>query len=632
MNKSFKYILAIILFAFLFIMQGCTCCVYYNHMFNTKRAFNEAKELQQARSDTLSIDSVLVTKAEKEKLDKTIKKGSAILERYPDDEKHKPLAVFFIGEAFRMQGNYPKAIVKYNEFEKYFPKHDSINTVQYQRAYCYYKRNEYATARFALEPIIEKGETHPWYPQALELLSEIDENQLTPKAAIATLEKLLVSKNIDDYMKAKAHYKLAKLYFIEEEYIKAKAHFGVNIISLLPLVDQYDAAYMSAECSIITEGYQQAAVELDTLIKNKKYTSYKTKTQIRYAETLLLMKQEDKAYKTLKQVIRDSTAKKEVSHAWFIMGDHEQTIRGDYPIAINYYDSCKTANKYSKWSKIARERIESLKKYLSYAKKKNSKVHSKTIKPEEDFMIAELFLFKLDEIDSALVKLEHILATNDKKSDLSAQASYAQAYIYDEYKKDKSKADSIYQYVIENYPNSEYAKQSQVILGLPVTVKTSENFAYEAFVVAENVFDSISNVSVDSIALIDSLYGAALTKYDSVHVLYPGTEYAAKALYAKAWIFEEHEASAEKARFEYEILAKEYPRTIYGQKAKEKLDPKMKYNSKQLKDTRNLIEKQKALAKQKEETAKKAKKKVPKEIKEDKQEVLSDDYEDLYDF
>ncbi len=43
----------------------------------------------------------------------------------------------------------------------------------------------------------------------------------------------------------------------------------------------------------------------------------------------------------------------------------------------------------------------------------------------------------------------------------------------------------LYKEIIEKYPNTEYAKQAQVNLGMRVTVKTNEDLAYERFLKAE---------------------------------------------------------------------------------------------------------------------------------------------------
>ena len=145
-----------------FVLDGCTCCAYLNHMFNAERIYDEATEMRTARLDSVSDPETSTPSSEERmKYDKVIEKGSRVLERFPKNKKRTAEAVFLIGESFRHKGEWDKAIVKYDEFERYFADHDSMRTVEYQRAYCLYKNHEYNISRFALEPVVA-DKKHPY--------------------------------------------------------------------------------------------------------------------------------------------------------------------------------------------------------------------------------------------------------------------------------------------------------------------------------------------------------------------------------------------------------------------------------------------------------------------------------------
>ena len=145
-----------------FLFEGCTCCAYLNHMFNAERLYDEAGEMRTARLDSVpDAESSTPSSEERMKYDKVIEKGSRVLERFPKNRKRTAEAVYLIGESFRHKGEWDKAIVKYDEFERYFADHDSMRTVEYQRAYCLYKNREYNISRFALEPVIA-DKNHPY--------------------------------------------------------------------------------------------------------------------------------------------------------------------------------------------------------------------------------------------------------------------------------------------------------------------------------------------------------------------------------------------------------------------------------------------------------------------------------------
>ena len=161
----FRYMALVLLALFL---EGCTCCAYLNHMFNAERLYDEAGELREARLDSIPDETNSSPGTEeRQKYDKIIEKGSRVLERFPNNKKRTAEAVFLIGESFRHKGEWGKAIVKYDEYERYFADYDSMRAVEYQRAYCLYRNHEYNISRFALEPVIA-SKNHPYYFQVYQ--------------------------------------------------------------------------------------------------------------------------------------------------------------------------------------------------------------------------------------------------------------------------------------------------------------------------------------------------------------------------------------------------------------------------------------------------------------------------------
>ena len=186
----FRY-MALALLALL--LEGCTCCAYLNHMFNAERLYDEAGELREARLDSVPDENASSPgMEERQKYDKIIEKGSRVLERFPKNKKRTAEAVFLIGESFRHKKEWGKAIVKYDEYERYFSDYDSMPAVEYQRAYCLYRNHEYNISRFALEPVVASKD-HPYYFQGLNLLSLLDEKSEAPEQAIASLEAVLAA-------------------------------------------------------------------------------------------------------------------------------------------------------------------------------------------------------------------------------------------------------------------------------------------------------------------------------------------------------------------------------------------------------------------------------------------------------
>jgi hypothetical protein len=204
---------------------------------------------------------------------------------------------------------------------------------------------------------------------------------------------------------------------------------------------------------------------------------------------------------------------------------------------------------------------------------------SKPFFPQE-FQIAELFLFRLSETDSALATLDRIDSaltdTTAKTRELKARVDYSRAFIYDEFKADSSHAKLFNRKSIEDYPNTDYAKRAQENLGLPVTVQTPEDLAKLQFLRAETLWTAASALpesTPDSVVL--SEYQKAFALYDSVAAEFPATNTAAHALFAKAWIYDSELGDLDSAKSLYSQLASSYAKTPWGQAAKEKLMGKL---------------------------------------------------------
>jgi tetratricopeptide (TPR) repeat protein len=624
------------------LLQGCTCCVYYNHMFNAERAWKEGLDLQKARVDSMPNDSIWVSQQERIKYDRVIEKCSRVLERFPDDVDSKPRAVFLIAESYRKKGEWSKAIGKYDEFDRYFSDHDSMPAVEYQRAFCLYKNGDFAVSRFALDRVLAKGDQHIYHADALQLLSLLEERANMPTQAIDALEKLLASNTGTPFMRGKMHLRLADLYYRQDLWQKARDHYRAKEIDVLDLRDRLVASTQGVECLVSLKSYSDAALELAKYEKQKEYESQLSEMRVRRGEILLLAQQTELGLSVLLNVAKSFPKTNPSARAWYNLGDFEQLIRKNYPIAIQHYDSSWGAWPSSEWGKKSRARRDALNQLITL-QKRSIDTTAKKLTRREEFQIAELFLFRLSEVDSAIHMLDRIAKNAQDSSGIiqdSAvlqRAFYARAFIYDEFKKDSLHSDSLYRDIVKRFPGTEFAKQAQANLGVRITEKTATDLAHEAFVRAESLWVSISLVPVDSFDLIDTLFARCVLAYDSIYIRYPNTEYAPRALYAKAWIIENQGGQLDTARITYNILRNKYGDTKWGRSALEKLQPRLLITDSELERLRKRVEQNdqnaERLRKQYEDDLKNSREvQKKKDLGPSVDEVLENDYNSLYDF
>jgi len=583
-------ILKILLILFILVQTtSCTCCAYFNHAWNMEQAYEEAGILRQARQDSLPGDSILGTGEERKLYDRVIEKGSRTVERFPKNERQVPKAVFMMAEAFRHKNEWKKAIEKYDELERYFPQYDSMPKAEYERAYCLYKNSEYALAKFSAERILEKGEKHHYYLPTMELISLLQEKEGLPEDAIASLEAVLATDFGTPWTRAKARLRLADLYYEQKNYPKAREHYLNKELFILPDLERYKAQSSAIECllKLNEANAKEAANEYKNLADSVAFKERRALSLIRQGEILLSIN-DKKGVGILRGVAHFKLRSETASRAFFGIGDFMQKNR-NYPNAISHYDSSYQSKYSCEWGSESYIRKIALLKLLEL--KDTVVEHQKQEKPffPQEFQIAELFLLKLSETDSALAllaKLDSVLTD----SALKARATYTRAFIYDEFKQDTAKSYPLYRAIIENYPQTNYAKQAQANMGLQVSVKTREDLAHEAFLKAEAALLNAKKIPLEKFEETDIAYQTAIALYDSVIIEFPETQFALQAMYVKANTLAEEIGNVDSARVIFTKLSKEHFRTPWGRSATEKLRGQLAIDATEVERLRKRVE------------------------------------------
>lgn len=630
----------LIAFALLaFLLEGCTCCAYLNHMFNAERLYDQAGEMRAARQDSVAdAESSTPSSEERQKYDKVIEKGSRVLERFPKNKKRTAEAVFLIGESFRHKQEWGKAITKYDEFERYFSDHDSMPAVEYQRAYCLYKNHEFNISRFALEPVVASKD-HPYYFQGLNLLSLLDEQAEFPDQAIASLEAVLADTMGTPYMRGKAHFRLAGLYYKKENWDKAREHYTAEEIKLLNARERQTAGEQGAECLANQKNYLPAADEYKELYKDPDFEAKQPDYLVRIAELTLLAGRYPDARIIFEKVNTEYPKTVHASRSYFNLGDYEQHKTLNYDQAVIYYDSSFVSRTICEWAQESRERRDALK--LLIAMRNQNDEDRKDSIPNADnffgteFQIAELFLFKLSESDSAIARLDVVI--NESGDSLKVlRATYAKAFIYDEFLHDPDAAEEIYKEIVEKYPDTEYGKQAQANLGMRVTLKTKEDLAKERYLSAESLWTIASEMPLDQMELVDSAYARAFVAFDSIYQEFPETQAGAQSLYMKAIYFQMNPERIDSTLLTYKTLREKYGQTPWGKQAAKMMNSRLTISDNDLERLRKRVKTSethinKLSAQYYEQLNQKPEEKKA-EVKSKEDEILENTYNSMYDF
>jgi tetratricopeptide (TPR) repeat protein len=322
------------------------------------------------------------------------------------------------------------------------------------------------------------------------------------------------------------------------------------------------------------------------------------------------------------------------ARAFFGIRDFRQKGKA-YPEAILFYDSSFQSKPSSSWGNESYARKAALSKLLSL--KDTIDILRKSEKPffPQEFQIAELFLLKLSETDSALALLARMDSTLEDPS-LRARAAYTRAFIYDDFKQDSSNAYPLYRKIIENYPQTNYAKQAQANMGLQVSIKTNEDLAYDSFLKAEEAWLKAQKIPLENFEEIDLAYQNVIALYDSVIVKFPETEAYLRAMFAKACILAYEIGNINDAQSIFIVLSGKHNKTPWGKAAAEKLGGRISIREGDLNNMRKIIESLVISTKQQSDRywqeAEKKQNEPPPPPKIADDEVLMNDYNTLYDF
>jgi hypothetical protein len=561
--KSFLGRIFILSFMAVFL-SSCSCCLYFNHIYNAKKAFEKAKSLQLSRLDSLPNDSALFSPKEKVQWDRTIEKCSKILDSYSSETKYKPIVIFMMAESYRNIGDYQKSLRKYDEFERYFNDNKLMPEVEFRRAEVLFKSKQAGLARYALEPILA-NEKHAWYTQALDLASKIESQGENLAKAAEALEKLLATPGGSDRLKAQARWSLADIYFKQKKYEKSIGHD--DLLKSEDLADQmfYQSKMRAINAHDSLNKITEAESRLLAMMGSKEWNPYSALLKMRLAQIEFKLNKDTQARERLLNLTTQYHKTDTSAQSWYYLADHSQSKLKDYSGALLEWDSCANAWPMGKWSQEAVLKRRSLYEFVGLKRRESEQKQS--FKPQEEFAMAELFLFKLTEVDSAISRLENIRKNPASDTLLRLKSIYAQAFILDEYKKDTSHSNVLYRELADLYPQTTFGKSAKKILGLNME-DLNEDQSLAAFIKVESLWTQAQELT--NIQSKDSLYKAAIKGLAEWNQKWPISQTKPTALLLQAHILE-LAAKKDEAKKIYEQLVKDYLSHPAGQLAEKKI-------------------------------------------------------------
>jgi TonB family protein len=542
--QAWKKPIAVMLLAFL--LSGCA---YYNTFYNAKKSF---KEGEKAQKNTTASTRESVGKTQYED---AIKKASKVLTFYPKS-KWADDALFLIGKAYFNMGEYVKSKRKFEELEQSFPKSKFLDDSHYFISLCLYNLGDKEEAVSSMNELLDskkvnkkrKGQVSFWIGETQFENKEYDN-------AITYYEKTL--KQFDpDTLSALTQFRIAECLWEKKDYLKAKAAF-VEVEKQHPTTDiLFESRFKEGECSYLLGEYDKGMKIFKNMSADKKFSSQLAAVTLKIAEGYYYINELSLSMQGYAEVTEKYPRTEASAQAYYRLGEIYQNNFGDLAEAQKMFESCKNENPSLPIAKEALTQsanISKIEQYQQELSQEDSTKSSQTL-----FLLGELYLLQMDQPDSAL---DEYLALAEKfpQSEYAPKSLYAAAWIWENVKKDTAEAGKLYRRILDEYPQSEYKKPALEFLNVePDSSDTLD---------PEKMYNQAEKFLFEE----NDVY-SAMTLYNSIIEKFPQSAYAAKSLFAKAWVYDNifHPVDSTSILAYQEVIDK-YPETKYAEEAKIKL-------------------------------------------------------------
>ena len=531
-------------------------CVYFNTFYNARKFFNEAEKKRQTgekpRGDegTRRLGGKGAARSYEQLYDRAIEKASMVLQFHPDS-KWVDDSLFLLGKAFYWKGEYPKAIRKFEELEVNCPDSPFLEEAQYWHGLSLWKMKEFEAASGLLVKLSDR-EDFEWADDALFALGEMAFEREEYTDATERYDALLSRFKKSD-LRAESRRRMGEANMAMGRYEPARDDFEGALREKPEVKTEYICRLNIGECLEALDRFEEALGIYKRLLKNDKFRAYESEIRLKIAGCHIDLERKDAALDEYERIAEQFPKTEAAAEALYHMGGIYLKDRNDLDRAKELFDRSIQERSGTDVAKLSRDRradLVSLEKYREeFAKGDSGAAYT-------GLLLAELYLFRLEQPDSALAMYERILryAPDDT---LAPKAAYSIAWIKGEIFGDSVAASSGFERVLADYPKTRYAKMAAEILGI---VQEEEDPAERAFLDAERA----------------RLNGAEseeyLPQFERIAAADSMSPYAPKALYMAAWTYENVAGDSALAVERYQALIDRFPNTEFARVAAQKLE------------------------------------------------------------
>jgi tetratricopeptide (TPR) repeat protein len=493
-----------------------------------------------------------------QKVDSILIKGSKVVGLHPKSE-YVQGALYLMAEAYFFRSEWVPSQQKCLELIERYQDGEYSPDAHLLLAKVYLMQRKITQGKQALSKAVDVA----WYKDRYDILSEayriqaeihIEDGEIDK--AVNPYKQALVMTD-DSEQRSRWLVDIGSIYYRMGNYKLAEKNFAQALDEAPDALAEFESKLYMAASIARQDRADEASALFAELEDNKIFTEWGSFIQ---AERIALdrLRSDNPNDKTL--LAREKFADTSFVGRPELMAQSFQKgmalyKRGDYQEAMKYFAKAKlvrtpvydVANKYftllKQWDE---EQRKVLQMDLHLRIDTTHKDSIMRLRASSMYAIGRVHE-QLDAPDSARSYYQGAYQITPPTSDVAGRYLYSQARMLRE--KDPNTADSLFEFIADTWPRSEYAKEASVNLGY--TTDASIDDAAELYKSATS-FRQIKD------------YPYASQQYMNIVNKFPTSDYAPKALYAMGWMFERDRQMNDSALHYYGMLIEKYPRSTYA--------------------------------------------------------------------
>ena len=424
-------------------------CAYYNTFYLAKRYYRDGQRAEERNlSDAPSPEAA-------QKYDATIRQCAKILVEYPKS-KWVDDALYFMGAAMYGKGDYAGAIKKFGELRAGVPKSPFVPDSRLMEGLARYRRKEFLEAETVFH---EVETTYPDLKRKWELYyygAECEVGLKNFPAAIAWYKRAVEAAD-KKRRRADALRREGDAYFASAKYDSAQIVYADCLKAEEIGSRRLDLAFKRGDALEQLKRFDEALQFYESWKPFAVNEKRQGEIMIRINAILALKGKTKEAIAGYRSLVDQYPHTPVAYEAQFRLGYLYESQLGDLDAAGREYDKLKEEPGYSEFQMQGKRRSASLATIKQYRTTLAS--DSTQARARSAFLLAELYYFQIEKVDSALIQYEAV-EQNFPKSPYAPKAAFARLWIHTHDQGDTAAAAAITDVIASRYRRTRYAESA----------------------------------------------------------------------------------------------------------------------------------------------------------------------------